>query len=282
VLLATVLGVGAYTKQDLPRALDLLQLGAERGSAHARHQLAILAGSPELALQAQSASGDIWKQLKACIDVATWSAPVDVQTLCDDPRIGRVRRLVSDDVCQWMIDRSRNRLVRARSYNSLEHVVQESEMRNNTTAIFGLLEADLVSTYIQMRMASAAGVLFNHMEAAAVLHYSVGERITEHYDFVDPRTPDYVAQIAKDGQRIVTFLLYLNDDYEGGETEFPRLNISHKGRKGEGLFFFNADKSLKADTRTLHAGRPPSRGEKWIVSQFVRSLPATPGSEFRH
>jgi hypothetical protein len=25
--------------------------------------------------------------------------------------------------------------------------------------------------------------------------------------------------------------------------------------------------------RTLHAGRPPRAGEKWIVSQFVRNRP---------
>ena len=52
--------------------------------------------------------------------------------------------------------------------------------------------------------------------------------------------PTYAEEIAQRGQRVVTFLVYLNDDYGGGETAFPRLGISHKGRRGEGLFFVNA------------------------------------------
>jgi hypothetical protein len=71
------------------------------------------------------------------------------------------------------------------------------------------------------------------------------------------------------GDRVVTFLVYLNDDYQGGETAFPRLDVSHKGDRGEGLFFVNSEHG-RADTRTLHAGRTPLGGEKWIVSQFVR------------
>ena len=105
-----------------------------------------------------------------------------------------------------------------------------------------------------------------------MLHYDVGEEITEHYDFIDPNIPNYAQEIAQQGERVVTFLVYLNDDYGGGETAFPRLGISHKGHRGEGMFFVNAVDG-NADTRTLHAGRTPAGGEKWIVSQFVRSRP---------
>jgi hypothetical protein len=88
--------------------------------------------------------------------------------------------------------------------------------------------------------------------------------------------PDYDQEIAQRGQRIVTFLVYLNDGYAGGETEFPRLDIKHKGRAGEGLSFSNALADGRSDLRTLHAGRPPTRGDKWIVSQFVRDRAMLP------
>ena len=104
-----------------------------------------------------------------------------------------------------------------------------------------------------------------------VLHYAEGEEITEHFDFVDPHVPDYEQEIAQRGQRIATFLIYLNDDYGGGETDFPRVGVSHKGRMTQGIVFINALPDGGADVRTLHAGRPPQRGEKWIVSQFVRN-----------
>jgi prolyl 4-hydroxylase len=104
-----------------------------------------------------------------------------------------------------------------------------------------------------------------------VLHYEVGEQITEHFDFVNPRMPSYDEEIRRRGERIITFLIYLNDDYEGGETDFPLLGVRHKGRRGQGLFFVNALPSGGPDSRTVHAGRPPTRGEKWLLSQFIRS-----------
>jgi len=39
---------------------------------------------------------------------------------------------------------------------------------------------------------------------------------------------------------------------------------------GEGLFFANSLPNGEPDRRTVHGGRPPTRGEKWVVSQFMR------------
>ena len=34
--------------------------------------------------------------------------------------------------------------------------------------------------------------------------------------------------------------------------------------------FFNVDAAGQPDRRTLHAGLPPSAGEKWLLSQWFR------------
>jgi prolyl 4-hydroxylase len=68
-------------------------------------------------------------------------------------------------------------------------------------------------------------------------------------------------------------LLYLNADYDGGETAFPRLGFSHRGGVGDGLYFVNALPDMQPDLRTMHAGCPTTRGEKWIITQFIRSRP---------
>ncbi len=116
------------------------------------------------------------------------------------------------------------------------------------------------------------------MEAFAVLHYAVGEEASEHYDFLDPAVPSYAGQIARMGQRVATCLLYLNDGYEGGETEFTSLGLRHRGGTGDALIFFNADADAVPDPRTAHAGRPPTSGEKWVLSQFIRNRPVAPGA----
>jgi len=133
---------------------------------------------------------------------------------------------------------------------------------------------EFAHSLMQARMSAACGIPERHMEAPSVLHYSPGEQIADHFDFVDPKsTPDYAGEIARNGQRIITFIVYLNDDYDGGETAFPRLGFSHKGSTGEGIYFVNALADLTPDLRMLHAGCPTTRGEKWIVTQFIRSRP---------
>ncbi len=42
---------------------------------------------------------------------------------------------------------------------------------------------------------------------------------------------------------------------------------------GEGIYFVNALPDMQPDLRMLHAGRPTTRGEKWIVTQFIRNRP---------
>ena len=144
-------------------------------------------------------------------------------------------------------------------------------MRTNSAAGFDLIHADVVQAAVQYRMAAAVGIPVDHMEGPTVLHYAVGEQITNHYDFVNPRIPNYESEIAQRGQRIITFLVYLNDDYEGGETDFPELGLRYHGAKGHGLFFTNALPNGEPDLRMVHAGLPPKDNDKWLMSQFIRN-----------
>ena len=75
------------------------------------------------------------------------------------------------------------------------------------------------------------------------------------------------------GQRAVTALVYLNDGYEGGETDFPELGWKYRGRKGDALLFWNLTPQGEPEPRTLHAGLPPTSGEKWLYSKWIRQKP---------
>jgi len=269
-VLAVLYAVGASTRHDSADALETLTLAAERGWLPAQEQLRVLAAE---APASSEASANDWRRLRARVDLTAWQSPPRAATLSADPVVRVVSDLLDGGVCRWLIEKARGRLTRALVYEALSKRTTVSETRNNTAATFSLLETDLVCVFAQARMAACVGVPFRHLEAMSVLHYAEGEEITEHFDFVDPDVPDYDQQIASQGQRIVTFLAYLNDDYGGGETEFLELGIRHKGRRGDGLYFVNARADRSADTRTLHAGRAPTNGEKWIVSQFMRNRP---------
>jgi hypothetical protein len=266
--LAVIRASGVLGAADWPGALELLALAAERGFAAAGAQLEVLAsmlggGSAPTAPAALREQQNLEALLVAEPGVLVH----------DDPRIVRFPGFVSDRVCAWLIDRARGRLERARVYDVLRRDDVVDDSRTNSFAVFNAMQADLVHLMVQTRMAVGCGQPVAHMEAATVLHYAVGETIGHHYDFVDPELPSYAEEIAARGRRVATFLVYLNDGYDGGETLFPRLGVRHAGRRGEGFLFVNTLRNGEADVRTLHSGEPPTRGEKWVFSQFVRDRP---------
>ena len=72
---------------------------------------------------------------------------------------------------------------------------------------------------------------------------------------------------------MLTFLVYLDEGYEGGETAFPALGITVRGRIGDGLLFRNASAEGAPDPRAIHAGLPVTRGVKHLASRWIRAAP---------
>lgn len=277
--LAVLLALGAYVPQNMGAAFDTLGFAAERGSRSARQQLSLLLPSHPLTLEAQRSdtpSASLWRRLatEAAQTEARWSASVSAPwSGCP---VYPVHRVIAPALCDWLVGRSQGRLTRARVYDSDADTDLVHPTRANTAAAFNLVEAEFLHILVQSRMARVCGVPVLNLEPLTVLHYALGEQVRNHYDFVDPQARHYTTELERNGQRRLTFLIYLNDDYTGGETDFPQLGIRFKGDKGTGLFFVNAGEDDRPDQRMLHAGLPPATGEKWIVSQFVRSRPTIP------
>lgn len=69
------------------------------------------------------------------------------------------------------------------------------------------------------------GVVFPDHDSYQVLKYGKGQKFTNHID----DHPQYL--------RRVSSIYYINDDYTGGEINFPRFNISYKPKANEMLVF---------------------------------------------
>jgi prolyl 4-hydroxylase len=278
--LAVLAAIGLHVAASWPEALAAMALSADRGWVPARGQLCALTTDRALAQEAagqvhrpsaQVGGKSLWQQLAASVDAPTARGLPQPVVLSSEPSVKAFPGLISEAVCEWLIGRARPRLNRARVYDSVAARDTVHGTRSNSAATFNLIDADLVQIATQSRIALSCGVPFQNLEPMAVLHYETGEQIREHFDFVDPSSPGHAQELARFGQRMATFLIYLNDSYEGGETDFPRLSIRHRGHRREGLCFSNAHPDGAPDMRMVHAGLPPLSGEKWIVSQFVRN-----------
>jgi prolyl 4-hydroxylase len=270
---AGVIALGNGGLADWRRALDWLCRSAEAGWMNSRRQLLALADDRPLAQRVAGGEGSTsWRGLAATIDLEAWRRAPAPQVRSEDPKVVAFAGLARPEICEFFISLTPGRLEPARVYDPVKRSDVVMAHRSNTLANFDLRRVEFAHVLVQSRMSAACGIPERHMEAPAVLHYAPGEQIADHFDFVDPvSVPDYAAEIARNGQRLVTFLLYLNDDYDGGETAFPKLGFSHRGRTGDGVYFINALPDMQPDVRTLHAGCPTTRGEKWIITQFIRS-----------
>lgn len=262
-LLAVFIAAGVGFKPDWQVALNALLHSAESGWAPAQRELQLLSGD----------SGSDWKRLRAQVDVAAWQRSPPVRQLLSNPRIFAAGNFVSPAVCDWLIARSRPHMKPAMTYDPAGGGSHYESSRTNSACHLVLPLSDLVVAFIRARMANATGLPLNCFEITTFLHYLPGQTFAPHHDYLDDTLPGYVTEVASHGQRILTFLLYLNDDFEAGETEFPLAGFRHKGRKGDALFFWNVHPDGTLDRQTLHAGLPPATGEKWLLSQWVRNKP---------
>jgi prolyl 4-hydroxylase len=106
---------------------------------------------------------------------------------------------------------------------------------------------------------------FGHYEALQVQKYTKEQTYGYHYDcFNLPYNPKKLKN-----DRVATFIVYLNDDFTGGETDFNFLGMTIKPKKGMGLFFEYWEEN-EARLKTKHAGLPVEEGEKWIVTCWIR------------
>ena len=75
------------------------------------------------------------------------------------------------------------------------------------------------------------------------------------------------------GFRKKTCLIYLNEDFEGGETHFPKLNIKIQPRLGKAVVWNNTHEDNRVIEESLHAGLPVLSKSKWIMSIWIREKP---------
>ena len=72
-----------------------------------------------------------------------------------------------------------------------------------------------------------------------------------------------------DQQRKYSIIVYLNDDYGGGETYFPKLNITIKPKLYRVLVFENCIRSSNfPNPLSLHEGKEVTKGCKFILNTW--------------
>ena len=192
---------------------------------------------------------------------------VTVMAAIDAPEVMQFDGFLSDAECDAVIDLAQPRMQRSLTVDIETGESRKDLVRTSRGMFFTRGETALVRT-IEARVARLLAWPVERGEHLQVLHYRPGDRYEPHYDYFDPNGPGAGAVLARGGQRIATFLMYLREPERGGETTFPDLGMRFMPKRGSALFFSYEQPDPR--TRTLHGGAPVIAGEKWVATKWLR------------
>lgn len=240
-----LLAVGVGGPRDWPMALDLLTDLAKVDTAAASQ--------------------------KTIIDAMHLTAEGDPAVLperavvCESPLICRFPSLFSDAECDFLASAAEAYFEPAETVEEYTGRTFRNPIRTSDTAVFPWVGESPAIHALNRRVGAASGTLTEQGEPLQVLRYREGQEYKPHTDAIP----------GLENQRVMTMLVYLNEDFEGGETDFPELGITIRPRRGEGLLFRNVDDEGRPDPSLLHAGVPVRTGVKLLASRWIREQAVT-------
>ena len=119
------------------------------------------------------------------------------------------------------------------------------------------------------------GIPMEHAEPMQVLRYETGQYYKQHHDQNSPRASAW-------GPRMFTVFMYIGEGYTGGETRFPKLNITVQAKRGRAAVWTSVLDSdpYQRDDRTDHESLPVESGIKYGVNYWIHMFPFRGKSEY--
>jgi prolyl 4-hydroxylase len=199
------------------------------------------------------------------VDVGDRRVPVLMHL--PEPRIVLFGDFLSKQECDRLVEAARPRMQRSMTADPRTGETMVDTVRTSRGMFFHRDETPLVRT-IKARIAKLLRWPVSHGEHLQVLHYRPGDRYEPHYDYFDPTQPGAAPLLARGGQRLATFLMYLREPERGGDTTFPDIGLSFAPKRGSALFF--SYPVPDPSSKSLHGGAPVQAGEKWVATKWLR------------
>ena len=192
--------------------------------------------------------------------------PPPGEVVSEAPHLTRFRHLFTTEECHYLVEAAGPMLAPSVVVDPATGRQRPDPQRVSDSAGFTLPLENPAVHALNRRIAAASGTHVAQGEPLQVLRYRPGGEYKPHFDAI----PGFA------NQRILTMIVWLNEDYEGGETWFAKTGAKLKGRTGDALLFRNALPDGSRDPDAGHAGLPVRRGEKLIASRWLRAGPFLP------
>jgi prolyl 4-hydroxylase len=162
------------------------------------------------------------------------------------------------------------------SYKDDDNAELDQDIRKSSHIFLDDSTAPVFTKFAEIA-AEFTGVPVTHQEETQIVSYKAGGMYTEHYDgCVDTKGKEFcINSYGSAGDRLATLLVYINDNYTGGQTRFTKLGFSVTPELGKGILFYNIDKDERIIVESEHTGTKVINGNKWIATKWVHIRPFT-------
>jgi prolyl 4-hydroxylase len=201
-----------------------------------------------------------------CID----GHSIYVSSVMHSPCVAVLDHVLTDAECEALIERASGCLNRSGVVDRQTGASVLSSVRTSEGPHFERGDGELIKR-IEQRLARLIDRDVDRFEPMQILRYSPGGEYKSHQDYFAPDEAGSQVQSRRGGNRIATFILYLNEVEQGGETGFPDLKLDVRPRRGRAVYFEYMNTQFELDPRCKHAGQPVIQGEKWIATKWVRA-----------
>ena len=184
-----------------------------------------------------------------------------------DYDVEEVPNFLSPEECDAIINLTHGKLFDSRTYSESEDLYTTDTRQSKQCWLKD--EYHLIKN-ISDRVREYTNTHNNFQEELQVVSYTKGGFFKPHYDPCDGDKNFCKRMNGDNGPRLLTVLFYLNDDFEGGETIFPKINKVVKPQKGKAVIFRNVDNDGVIISQAVHGGEPVKNGEKWIANKWIR------------
>ncbi|OOZ38417.1 hypothetical protein BOW52_08590 [Solemya elarraichensis gill symbiont] len=169
--------------------------------------------------------------------------------------IREIRNFLSDNECEALIRLTEGRYQRSTiiSYGPEKHKTL-SDVRTSQSVL--LKEKHALLDTIRQRAAANSHSSIQDIENLQCARYETGEEFGLHLDAFASR-------------RKKTILVYLNDNFEGGETWFSEVDVTVEPEKGKALIFDNLNEMHLPHPLSMHAGLPITSGVKYVCNIWI-------------
>lgn len=202
----------------------------------------------------------------------------ELQHVCSDQPQGRVitagnippgflliQQYLDTDICEQLINTINQQSSKKAEIQDINNanISVVSEHRNNEIASLGSQTNQIHSAFKSLfrnQVPQYYGKEISHFEVPQALKYTEGGFYQFHADSENwnNETKKWEKKINRD----VSLLLYLNEDFEGGEIIFPNFNFKLKPKKGMLLCF-------PSDHRYIHKAEKTTSGKRYVIVSWA-------------